>query len=93
MGLGELVALAVAGAAVPPAIEEIASGVAVELGGAGKVEVGPLPARTSADGSFFFSMNRFRPERVQPGAVMPAKAQLVISTIFRLVFFSILANL
>ncbi len=39
------------GSAVPPATEAIASGVAVALGGAGYVFVGPAPASASAEGS------------------------------------------
>ena len=79
-----------AGAAVPPATEAIALGVTCELGGTGKLEVGPLSARTSAAGSFFFSVSRFRPDMEHPDETMPASVQVVTTTIVRLVFLSIL---
>ena len=47
--------------AVPPATDAIASGVALALGGAGYVTVGPLPASASADGS------PLRPSIPEPG--------------------------
>ena len=78
------------GAPVPPATEAIAAGVARELGGTGKVDVGPLSASTSAAGSFFLSVSRFRPERVHPDKTIPASVQVVTTTIVRLVFLSIL---
>jgi hypothetical protein len=54
---------AVLGAAVPPAIDAIASGVADSLGGAGYVVVGPLPASASADGP------RRNPNMFPPGVL------------------------
>ena len=80
----------VAGAPVPPATEAIAEGVACELGGTGKADVGPLSASTSAAGSFFLSVSRFRPDMEHPDETIPASVQVVTTKIVRLVFLSIL---
>lgn len=61
----------VAGTAVPPATDAIASGVADALGGAGYVLVGPVPASASGDGSLFLA-NIFMP----PALRHPADANV-----------------
>ncbi|MDA7937052.1 hypothetical protein N9B79_01635 [bacterium] len=75
---------------MPPATDAIAEGVACELGGTGKLDVGPLSARTSAAGSFFLRVRRLLPDMAHPEEIIPASVQVVTTAIVRLVFLSIL---